>query len=205
MVHRKTAAMLLALASVAPAAAAQRLDASAWSIDFSRGMPARPLPASGGWAIDFPFPGPREGHVNYVSFAPGPLTAARAILVDLRIEAAPGTRFVARDTPAMPATVSLFLQRRGDSLSRRHALYRWYAPRHGVIELAPGLHRLVVPIDHGWTSVLGEPAAAHAAAFRDALADAGRIGLVFGSTSRRGHGVHSTGPARLTVTDFRIL
>lgn len=197
-----TAAILLAQAAV-PAWSAQPLDAYAWSIDFSRGMPRQPAPAPGGWSIDFPMP--RQGHVNYVSFRPGPLAGKRAIVVDLQIDAAPGVRFVARETPHEPATVSLILQRRGDRLTARYALYRWYAPAQTVLRLSPGRHRLTVPIDSGWTSVLGEPAAAQPRAFADALADTDRVGLVFGTARARAHGVFATGPARLTVTGFQII
>ena len=195
------AALMLAQAAV-PAWSVYPLDPAAWSIDFSRGMPPQPAPVPGGWAIDFPYPG--QGHVNYVNFRPGSLAGKRAIVVDLRIDAAPGVRFISRETPEEPATVSLILQRRGDRLTARYALYRWYAPARTVLRLAPGRHRLTVPIDSRWTSVLGEPAAAHPLAFRDALADTDRVGLVFGTSGARGHGVFATGPARLTVTAFSI-
>ena len=192
-----------ALALAAQSAATHPLDASAWSIQFSRGMPPQPAASQGGWSIDFPYP--RRGHVNYVSFRPGPLAGRRAIVVDLQIDAAPGTRFVARENPGEPATVSLILQRRGDRLTARYANYRWYAPAHTVLRLAPGRHRLTVPIDSRWTSVLGQPAASNRRAFGDALADTDRVGLVFGTRSARGHGVFDTGPARLTATGFQIL
>lgn len=101
--------------------------------------------------------------------------------------------------------MSLILQRRGDRLTARYANYRWYAPVHTVVQLAPGQHRLTVPIDSRWTSVLGQPAGAHPRAFAAALADSDRVGLVFGTRSARGHGVYATGPARLTVTGFQII
>lgn len=179
------------------------LDPYAWSIDFSRGMPRQPAPAPGGWSIDFPYPG--QGHVNYVNFSPGPLAGRRAIVVDFRIDAAPGVRFVPREASGQPATVSLILQRRGDRLTPRYANYRWYAPAHTVVRLAPGQHRLTVPIDATWTSVLGQPAASQPRAFAAALADTARVGLVFGTASARGHGVFATGPARMTVTGCRIV
>lgn len=185
--------------------AAHPLDPGAWSIAFSRGMQPRPAPAPGGWAIDFPYPSARAGHVNYVVYRPRPLAGKRAIELRFRIDAAPGTRFVARETPELPATVSLFLQRRGDRMTRRYAGYRWYAPAATVVEMRPGEHALTVPLDHRWTSVLGEPASARPEAFRAALADTARIGLVFGTRKARGHGVYATGAARLTVTGFRII
>lgn len=203
-----TFAVLTALALAQPAwgmPATNPLDPAAWSIAFSRGMPPRPAPAPGGWAINFPYPSARAGHVNYVSFRPGPLAGRRAIELRFRIDAAPGTRFVARETPGRPATVSLYLQRRGDRLTARYANYRWYAPASTVLTLSPGEHRLVIPIDAGWTNVLGRPATTAPRAFDAALRDTDRLGLVFGTSSARGHGVYATGPARLTLTGFRIV
>jgi hypothetical protein len=54
----------------------------------------------------------------------------------------------------------------------------------------------------GWTSVNGRP---NRTAFEDALVATDRVGLVFGSSSARGHGVFATAPARFTLISFRIL
>lgn len=112
-----------------------------------------------------------------------------------------------RKSSRAPATVSLFLQRRGDSWSGRgrYGSYRWYAPAAGIKVIAPGQHEIAVPLARlDWTNVNGQPASTDPDGFFDALADASRIGLVFGSASMRGHGVYATVPARFTLLSFRI-
>lgn len=211
-------AALLALASVAvPATGTPAPDpsaASAWQIgpivrgrNYSVGMPLTPSPGRSGWHFDFPYPSARAGHVHYVTFNHGPLTGKRRIVVRYRVDAAPGVRFVPQEEPQSPATVSLVFQRRGDSWSGRgrYETYRWYAPGHTVMPIAPGEHVMTVSLDDVWTSVHGETAAAEPLGFRQAIDGAERIGLVFGSSSARGHGVYATGPARFTVTSFRVM
>lgn len=199
-------------AALPPSAPAQ--SASSWEIgpiirgrNYSVGMPLQPTPSGRGWHFDFPFPNARAGHVHYVTFNPGSLAGKSKIVVRYRVETAPGTRFVPQEMPGAPATVSLFLQRRGDNWSGRgpYAWYRWYAPGSTVREVAPGEHELTVSLTDGWTSVLGKPSANNPGAFEDALADPGKIGLVFGTHAARGHGVYATGPARFTLTSFRLL
>ena len=107
-----------------------------------------------------------------------------------------------------PGTVSLFFQRRGDNWSARgrYALYRWYAPAHTVQEIAPGIHEMTVRLDDpAWGSVVGGiKAGDRPRAFERSLANASRVGLVFGSTAARGHGVYATAPARFELLDFEI-
>lgn len=206
MIRPLLSALLLALAPAA-AAAAIPLASSGWRIDHSPGVPPRPMAVPGGFAIDFPYPVARAGHVHYVTAPRGSLLGKRAITLRYRIDAAPGTRFVPQETPRVPATLSLYLQRRGDNLSGRgrYAFYRWYAPLHTLVQLSPGEHRVTVRLDDNWISVMGAPAAGNRQAFRDALAGPGRVGFVLGTARARGHGVYATGPARMTVTGFQIL
>jgi hypothetical protein len=196
----------------APAAQAQ--PAAAWEIgpvirsrNLSVGMPAHPAPAGRGWTIDFPFPAARAGHLHYVTFEYGPLAGKRRILVRYRVEAAPNARFVALQRPDEPATISLVFQRRGDNWSGRgrYGSYRWYAPGAAVQPLAPGEHVMAVSLDGGWTNVNGVPAAADRDGFAEAIADTQRLGLVFGSSSARGHGVFATAPARVTLISFQVI
>ena len=203
-----------ATAAVMPAQPAAGTGA-AWEIgpvirgrNFSVGMPPHPTPVGRGWYFDFPYPDVEAGHVHYVTFDHGPMAGKSKIVVRYRIDAARGAQFKPRETPASPATVSLFLQRRADNWKAKGQFeyYRWYAPPKTVRELAPGVGEIIVSLDDPeWISVLGKPAASNPAAFRDALAQAERVGLVFGSSTARGHGVYSTGPARFTLVSFQII
>ena len=210
-----TAAAALAAGGFGLSSAAAAQPAQAWEIgpitrtgNASVGMPPHPAPAGSGWYFNFPYPSERAGHVHYVTFRPGSLMGASRITVRYRVDAAPGARFIARDTPQLPATVSLYFQRSGDNWSGRgpYAFYRWFAPPSGVRQIAPGVHEMTVSLqDPRWLSVSGgRNAAAHPRQFRAALAETARVGLLFGSSARRGHGVYATGPARFTLLDFRI-
>lgn len=204
-------ALAIAGGAAVTSATATAQPAELWEIgpilrsrNYSVGMPPSPFPAGRGWY--FNFPGAGAGHVSHVTFKPGPLLGRSRIVVRYRIDAGRGVRFASAE-PSTPATLSLILQRRGDNWSgrRQYEYFRWYAPRHSVRALARGEHEISVRLDDpSWTSVLGVPAAATPAAFRDALADPARVGLVFGTANARGHGVHATGPARFTLLSFRV-
>lgn len=207
---------LAALALVATAAGATAIPPAAkWEIgpvirgeNYSVGMPLRPQPTRNGWAFDFPHSTKEAGHVHYITFDPGSLAEASRIKVRYRVDADPGTHFVPQEHPHLPGTVSLFFQRRGDDWSAKggYALFRWYAPVHTVQEIAPGVHEMTVEFDDPrWGSVVGGTKSGdNPRPFQVALANASSIGLVFGSTAARGHGVYATAPARFELLDFDI-
>jgi len=207
---------LAALALVATAAGATAFPPAAeWEIgpvirgeNYSVGMPLRPQPTRNGWAFDFPYSTKEAGHVHYITFDPGSLAEASRIKVRYRVDADPGTHFVPQEHPHLPGTVSLFFQRRGDNWSAkgRYALFRWYAPIHTVQEIAPGVHEMTVEFDDPrWGSVVGGTKSGNSPRpFQVALANASSIGLVFGSSAARGHGVYATAPARFELLDFDI-
>lgn len=209
---RTLLAVVLALGTAVAVAAAPA--ASEWEIgpvirgkNYSVGMPPAPRPERGGWSFDFPVGSKAAGHVHYVTFHPGTLAGKTRIIVRYRVDAPAGTRFVPQANPDRAGTVSLYLQRRGDDWNARgrYQYYRWYAPAATVRELAPGIGEISVALDDPqWISVLGRPAATDPGALEDALADVERIGLVFGSSNARGHGVYATAPAKFTLTAFRV-
>lgn len=176
--------------------------------NYSVGMPPTPAPVRGGlWAFDFPVGSEAAGHVHYVTFRPASLAGARSVVMRYRIDAPRGTRFIPRQNPDLPGTVSLYLQRRGDDWRARRGTQwsRWYAPDASVMPLSPGVHEVRVALnDPAWISVLGKRADSNPAALAQAIADIDRIGLVFGSTRARGHGVYATESARFTLLSFRI-
>src|SRR4051794_25341233 len=172
--------------------------------NYSVGMPYQPTPNGSGWSFNFPGPG---GHVDYVTFNPGSLAGARQITVRYRVDAAPGAAFVAQDTPQYPPTVSVAFQRAGDDWSARgeYEFFRWYAPHPTVQILTPGEHEMTVSLnDPDWISVNGRAMSQFPGAYRSALGEATSVGLVFGSSPRRGHGVYATAPARFTLLSFDI-
>lgn len=205
------AAVVSTLAAI-PAAISAMPAASAWEIgpwvrgrNYSVGMPAQPSPApGGGLAMEFPVAG--RGQVDALTTTIGPLASMRRITVRYRIDAAPGTRFVADEMPGETATVSLYFQQHGDNWSGRgrYASYRWYAPTRAVLPLTAGVHTMTVSLGETWTNVRGFPNSQDPTGYEAALGDAARIGIAFGSISRRSHGVYATGPARFTLLGFDI-
>ena len=195
------------LAAAAPAASDWEIGPVIRGKNYSVNMPLAPRPERGGWSFDFPVGSKAAGHVHYVTFRPGSLADKTRIVVRYRVEAKPGTRFVPQANPDRAGTVSLYLQRRGDNWNARgrYQYYRWYAPSASVKELAPGVGEISVALDDPqWISVLGQPSATNPGAMRAALADVERIGLVFGSSNARGHGIYATASAKFTLTDFRV-
>ncbi len=190
--------------------------AEAWQIgpiikgrNYSVGMPLNPAPARQGFSIDLPNPTVDAGHVHYVTYRHGPLDGKSRIVMRYRVDAArKGTRFVPQEHPHMPAIISLYFQRFGDSWTakRGYQYYRWYAPAATAREVATGEYEIDVRLDNpDWISVMSGSSGQNPEAFSDALSDADRVGFVMGSHSARGHGVYATGPARLTVLSFRVM
>jgi hypothetical protein len=203
---------IVSAAIALPVALAAMPPAGAWEIgpwvrgrNYSVGMPARPRPGPGGSVVmDFPVAG--RGQVDALTTAVGPFDGARRITLRYRVDGPRSTRFVAYELPNEPATVSLYFQQAGDSWSGRgrFASYRWYAPGRAVIPLTVGEHSITVQLDETWTNVNGQPNSQVPEGYAAALRNTARIGLAFGSPSRRSHGVYATGPARFTLLSLDI-
>lgn len=175
--------------------------------NYSVNMPLRPEPTRTGWTFDFPYPNRAAGHVHYVTFDPGSLEGKSQITVRYRVKARKGTQFVPQEHSDLAGTVSLYFQRSGDNWSAkgRYNFYRWYAPAHSVKEIELGMHEVVVSFnDPAWTPVMGGRAAENPRAFQSAMVNASSIGLVFGSTAARGHGVFATAPAKFELLSFEL-
>lgn len=206
------AVVIAAVTASVPISVAAIPPAHVWEIgpwvrgrNYSVGMPASPDPGPDG-AVIFEFPRAGHGQVDAMTTAVGPLAGARQITLRYRIDAARGAGFVANESPGMPATVSLYFQRRGDNWSAkgRYASYRWYAPNRAVVPLAPGVHTMTVRLDEPWINVNGVQNAEDPRGFADALQDTARLGLAFGSAELRSHGVYATGSARFTLLSLDI-
>lgn len=212
----KTKSTLLSLFVLAlfgsPAALAAMPPAQAWEIgpwvrgkNYSVGMPARPSPGpQGSVVMELPVIG--SGEVDALTTAMGPLVGVRKITMRYRIEAPRGTRFVAVEMPHEPATVSFYFQRAGDNWSGRllNGSYRWYAPARAVVPLTQGEHTVTVRLNETWTNVNGRPNHELPQDFTAALQNTARLGLAFGSPSRRSHGVYATRPARFTLLSLDL-
>lgn len=209
-----SAMLLAACGDAAGAGSVVRRDASAasaWEIgpiisgrNYSQGMPLHPSQrANGAWSIDLPR---APGSIHYVTFPYGTLAGKHRILMRYRVEAAPGVRILPVTAPELPSIITLYFQRAGDNWSGtgRFETYRWYATFASQMPIEPGEHVLVAPLDGRWTAVETSSATTSRAAYRDALAEAERVGFVLGGGDGYGHGVFATGPARLIVTEFRI-
>lgn len=211
----KTTALILAAAAVSlvginPATAAGP-PADMWEIgpvirgkNYSRGMPLRPTETRAGASFEIPGPTAADGHVHYLTIPTRPLAGARRITLTYRIDAAPGTRFVPQEVPDEQATLSLYFQRAGDGWTTRQPDWRWYAPFDRLVPLRAGTHTVTIGLNEDWIAMTGPSAFANPRGFRAALENTARVGFVFGSSGRRGHGVYATKSARFTVLDFRI-
>ena len=170
----------------------------------SRGMPLQPTPlARGGFLIDLPR---APGSVHYVTFPHGSLAGKRRIVMRFRVDAAPGVRIAPRTAPDGPSIITLYFQRGGDPWTARGPFetYRWYATFASKSPITPGVHQIIAPLSANWTAIMTSSARTAPAEFREALAEADQVGFVLGGGDGFGHGVFATGPARLTVTEFRV-
>ena len=200
--------------SAAPASrsAVVPLNAQAWSILYSPGMPPHPTPqAGGGWYFDFPT---APNSVNYVLAAVN-LAASSDVDASILVTTTETAVFVynhqSDNACAYPAHVRFLLQEKGDDLSATNGkqYFRWWSNRVAY-QLASGAANLRASLTdlNQWTSVFGEKAnasAAAAAGFKQAMANLGNVGFSFGGGCFYGHGVRvSGGGARFAVTSFAV-
>jgi hypothetical protein len=204
--------LLVTASAAAPMATTAMPPANTWEIgpfvrgrNYSIGMPSAPDAAPGG-GLTFEFPQSGRGEIDALTTAIGPLSGARTITLRYRIDAARGTRFVAAENPDQAATISLYFQQRGDNWTARgpYESYRWYSPDYAVIPLAPGVRSVTVRLDDGWTNINGRSIAERPEGFAAALDDTARIGLAFGTSAYRSHGVCATAPARFTLLGLEV-
>lgn len=171
-----------------------------WTAEYSTGVAVSPSGTSG-----FSFVFPEADGVHYVTEPSGSLANMAGIRVHYRIDADAGTQFIPKEVPTQPAFVTVYLQRAGDDMSGTGAFefYRWWGD---PVKLEPGEHDYVVSFNaNQWSSVLGHGSMTQSAAFADALANAARIGVTFGSYTGWGHGVYATTSATFTMLDFDVV
>ena len=188
------------------------MDAQAWTIRYSPGMPAHPPPReTGGWYFDFPS---APGSVHYVTAAVN-MIASRSVSASIEITTTGTPTFEyaleANNTCVTPAHVRFLLQEKGDDLTGAGGkqYYRWFSIS-AAYELAAGSTTLTAQLSDlsQWLSVFGERADASAAAtagFKQAMNNLGAVGFSFGGGCFYGHGVRvSGGGARFAVTSYAV-
>lgn len=188
---------------------------SGWSIgpiingkNYSKKMPKRMETG-----FDFPYPGERQGHVNYVTKPTGPLAGKEKIVFKFKIVAEEGTRIVpingrydGGDYSGGIATLSVYIQQKGLKWSGRgHGTQRWWASGM-TTQLKPGEFALEVPLTGPiWSGVNTETWATDTAAFEEAKAKAGKIGFTIGGGDGLGHGAYATAPARFELLHWEVV
>lgn len=210
-------ALIACIANGSPSASARRstvipMNAKAWSILYSAGMPQHPAPRPGGaWYFDFPR---IPNSVNYVLAAVN-MAASSHVEASILVATTESPVFVYNFQPdntcVYPAHVRFLLQERGDDLSGRNGkqYFRWWSNSVGY-QLGSGAKNLRVSLTDlsQWTSVFGEKAnasAAAAAGFRQGMANLDNVGFSFGGGCFFGHGVGvSGGAARFAATNFVV-
>jgi hypothetical protein len=188
------------------------MNAEAWSIRYSPGMPPHPIPqTSGGWYFDFPT---SPNSVHYVLAAVN-ITAFSYVEAKISVNITGTPVFVYNlepgNTCSYPAHVRFLLQEKGDDLTGTNGkqYFRWWSTSIAY-QLAPGEAELSAPLSDldQWTSVFGEKAnasAAAAAGFKQAMANLANVGFAFGGGCFYGHGVRvSGGDATFAVTKYEV-
>ncbi len=193
----------------APPGTTVTMNAQDWNILYSPGMPSHPETAGGGWQFDFPAP---PGEVHYVA-VPVNMAASSEVRATFRITTTGRPVFNYKLDPGntcnVPAHVRLYLQRRGDDLTRKKQFHRWFS-NVAAFKLGAGSVELVAPLSDPaqWTSVLGKKGDHSEEArvgFLQALQNLGNVGFVFGGGCFYGHGVNVLdGTARFIVDDYSV-
>ncbi len=186
------------------------MNAEAWSILYSPGMPPHPTPQTGGgWYFDFPT---APGSVHYV-LAGVNIAASSSVDASISVTTTATPVFVynlqSDNTCLFPAHVRFLLQEKGDDLTGGNGkqYFRWWSTSVAY-QLAFGRADLSASLSDlsQWVSVFGEKANASAAAtagFKQAMANLCNVGFAFGGGCFYGHGVRVTdGSARFTVTNY---
>lgn len=147
----------------------------------SKGLPWRPTLTEKGWSI-------KGGEPHEVTTPCGSLSGT--LFVKYRLV---GT---VTSVEGGEPQVTPFFRREdtkwtGDPSVQHH---RWYATQENRYPLTPGEHTIEIPFTpENWKAVLSLTGESSPATFAQSLRDAGRVGLVFGSTGGASHGVRLNG------------
>jgi hypothetical protein len=178
--------LLLAACNDTGSSSLAPMNAQAWSILYSPGMPPHPIPQTGGgWYFDFPT---GSSSVHYV-LATVNMAGTKSVDASISVTTSGTPVFVYSlqpdNTCVYPGHVRFLLQEKGDDLSGTNGkqYFRWFS-NSAVYQLASGSANLNAPLTdfRQWTSVFGEKAHASAAAmvgFKQAIESLGNVVTVF--------------------------
>lgn len=147
-----------------------------------------------------------------IRFSPGmshPAADGSGWFVDLPT-APDALHYIQTSVHPLPATVHVYIERRGDDLSKYY--YRWWSQEHYTFHDGTGSDTvtLSVPLSADrWVDVdgcyPGAPDLACPSLFEDAVADIGAVGVTFGGQEFYGHGVGlNSGSARVTMISYEL-
>ncbi len=180
-----SAALLLVACIECNAAAA-----AGWEIRYSTGVTLKAPALGQEFSFNFPL---LPGSVHYITkplALPAGGAASASFTITTTAEPAFDYHTAANNICANPAAVRLFLQRQGDDMSGKgdYEFYRWWSNTGAVLK--QGSATLTVALEPSlWTSVYGRKGDANPAAFADAMAHLGNVGVTFGGGCFYGHGV----------------
>jgi hypothetical protein len=159
--------------------------------------------------------GDRIGELSGITYVHGSLAGKTRIVARFRIEGEEGVTLQPSQAGYTNATATLFFQRAGDNWGAqgKYEAYRWFATQHTIYNLAVGgEYEISAPLDAGWTATQVStleanptpPAVYNLSGFRDALASAESVGIVFGGGDGFAHGIYASGPARFVLIGFKL-
>jgi hypothetical protein len=170
----------------------------------SSGTPLHPVETPDGPRIDIPYPVESAGSVHYVTRPQPPLAGAKRMRLVVEVKIDPRDRILPCGYPQNTATLTPYLQRRGDNWGASHATYRWVASS-AAIPLVAGVHEVVAELDRLWNAIDGPANSQNdPEAFAAALRETDNAGFICGGGDGAGHGVYATGPASIVVRQFDI-
>ena len=166
---------------------------------------------SGGWTFAYSnnvsgscdaFNFPNQDGVHYY-VKPMVVKAGQTITMSLSLSGN-GSLVPSSDSP--PATMHLFLQRKGDDLSCVGALQQYRYWSTAVVRLnVPGSYTLTSPVSPDkWTDCYGKSGADHPAEFQGAVNNLSTIGYTFGGANFSGHGVYANGSVRFQLISYSV-
>lgn len=171
-----------------------------WSITNSRNMPAQmsQYPSGGNYYFDFP----SQDGVHYVVEPAPSLQMGQVVKLEFNVSGSGTVVPVQGDK----ATVSLFMQRRGDNLtgSGPYQQYRYWHSGAPLVNGDGSLSCTLTPDQ--WGDVFGSNGMEHQSEFAACVANAEMIGMTFGDpgAGATGHGCYSNGGNRFTLKNFTI-